>query len=119
MPGTFPSLRTGAVAQFPLTREVRCPADVVRFLDGSEQAYRLAGSPRRRWSIDLGLLDAREMARLRAFFEQQKGRWGIFAFVDALTGQSHPTCSFEDDALFEQQEGEGRAGASLVVYEHD
>ena len=118
MPGTFPSLRTGALAQFPLRRELRRASEVVRFLDGSEQAYRAASGERRRWLIDLALLDAREAAQLRAFFEQQKGRWGTFAFTDPATGQSYASCSFESDAFPEKQECEGRASASLVVYEH-
>lgn len=119
MPGMFPSLRTGAIAQFPFVRELRYSSEVVRFLDGSEQTYRLAGSARRRWCIDLSLLDAPELASLRAFFEQQKGRWGTFAFVDPIDNQSCPNCSFEDDAFPEQQDREGAGSVSLVVYEHN
>ncbi len=118
MPGTFPSLRTGAVAQFPFVRELGFSSTVVRFLDGSEQTYRLAGGARRRWRIDLALLDARELAGLRAFFEQQKGRWGTFTLVDPIDAQSYPNCSFESDAFPEQQDWEGTGSASLVVYEH-
>jgi hypothetical protein len=119
MPGLFPTLRTGAVAQFPFARELRCSTEVVRFVDGSEQTYRGAGSTGQRWLIDLSLLDSRELAALRAFFEAQKGRWGIFTFVDPASGQSHDNCSSEADVLPERHDGEGRAGTSLVIYQHD
>lgn len=117
MPGTFPTLRTNAIAQYPLTRELAVPSETVRFLDGSEQHYRLPGVFRR-WSIELGLLATAELASLREFFDQQKGAWGVFSFNDPVSGIAYPSCSFADDAFPEQHDGEMRAGARLTVYEH-
>ncbi len=117
MPGTFPQLRTGAIAQYPLSRQLAAPSETVRFLDGAEQHYRNLG-PLRRWSIALRLLSAAELANLREFFHQQKGRWGAFAFTDPLSGITYPACSFADDAFPELHDGEVRAGVQLTVYEH-
>ncbi len=118
MPGVFPTLRTGATAQYPLLREVRFSTEIVRFLDGSEQAYRNGAAPRSRWVLDLSALDDREVAMLKAFFEQQKGRWGTFTFADPWTGQVYPACSFENDTFPQAQNGEDRNSARLVIYEH-
>src|SRR3989304_5260454 len=108
MPGVFPVLRTGAAAQYPLQREVRHSAEVVRFLDGSEQAYQNQAGPRYRWILDLSLLDDGEIAKLKAFFEQQKGRWGAFSFTDPWSGVTYTTCSFETDVFPQVQTAEDR-----------
>lgn len=119
MPGSFPALRTGAVAQYPLVREVRYSSEVVRFLDGSEQAYRNQATSRRRWTIHLALLDDREVAALKEFFEQQKGAWGTFSFTDPWTGAVATTCSFENDTFPQAQDAENRNAGELVIYEHN
>ena len=36
----FPTLKTGAVMQYPGKRILQFSTDVVRFLDGTEQRYR-------------------------------------------------------------------------------
>ena len=118
MSGVFPPLRTGAIAQYPLARELRQTAEIVTFLDGSEQSYRSMPSARCRWMIRLELLDDAEAARLRAFFEQQKGRWGTFSFTDPWTGIAHTQCSFETDTFPHTQDGEGRNAVQLVINEH-
>jgi hypothetical protein len=115
MPGTFPTLSTGAIAQYPLTRELHLDAEVVRFLDGCAQAYRNQAVARRRWVIDLALLNATEVTTLREFFEEQKGAWGTFRFTDPWTGSTFASCSFDDDAFPEQQEAEGRNAIRLVI----
>jgi hypothetical protein len=118
MPGVFPTLRTGATAQYPMTRLLDGGAELVCFLDGSAQAYRSQATGRRRWTIDLSLLDDSELARLRGFFEQQKGAWGAFSFTDPATGAVFPACSFENDVFPQTQEADSRNSARLVIYEH-
>lgn len=117
MAGVFPPLRTGAIAQAPLAREVRQAAEIVTFLDGSEQSYRSA-LPRQRWTIRLDLLADAEVAVLRAFFEQQKGRWGTFTFTDPWTGSAFDQCSFAMDTFPQVQTGENRNAVQFVIYEH-
>ena len=118
MPGTFPALRTGAITQYPLERSSELKVEASEFLDFSRQAYRDTAAVRKSWTITLDLLDSGEVARLRAFFEQQQGRFGVFTFVDPWDNSSHPNCSFADDALTQLQEGEMRNRISLTVYEH-
>lgn len=118
MPGSFPNLQTGAVCQYPLVREFSFATEMVRFLDGSEQRYRAAAAPLHRWVVDLALLDDGEVATLKAFFENQKGRWGVFSFRDPVAGIVYPQCSFEDDSFPLRQIAEARSAGSLVIYEH-
>lgn len=86
----FPVLKTGAVAQYPLGFGVRYATQAVRFLDGSQQKYRLTGNRLRRWTIELDLLDEQELAAVIAFVEQQGS--AVFAFTDPLTGNTVLNC---------------------------
>jgi hypothetical protein len=87
---TFPVLKTGAVAQYPLACGVRFSTQAVRFMDGSQQKFRLIGVGLRRWTVKLDLLDEEELGAVIAFVEQQLG--ATFAFTDPLTGASAATC---------------------------
>ena len=98
----FPTLRTGAVAQYPLDLAVRFQTQSVRFMDGSQQRFRLYGSGLRRWKIRLDLLDETELAAVAAFMEQQGT--GVFSFTDPVTGNQAATCIISGQSY--------RAGAS-------
>jgi hypothetical protein len=119
MPGTFPTLQTGAVAQYPFNRTAAIPVEAHTFLNFTRQVYRDLAAPKKTWTIALNLLDASEIATLKAFFEQQQGQYGVFTFVDPWDGTTHTTCSFSDD-LFDQtqQSGETPNKTTLTVYEH-
>ena len=54
---SFPTLKTGAVMQYPAIRESRRETTVLRFVDGAEQRYRDGGSAAHRWAIRLDQLD--------------------------------------------------------------
>lgn len=87
---SFPTLRTGAIAQYPLERSLRFQTDVVRFLDGSRQRFRLYGTGLRRWKLQLDLLDASELAMVMSFLEQQGS--APFPFTDPVTGEPVGSC---------------------------
>jgi hypothetical protein len=53
MPAVFPTLKTGAVAQYPATDSNQFASFVVRFLDGSDQRHRQFPAPLRTWVIKL------------------------------------------------------------------
>ena len=114
----FPKLKTGAVLQYPATRTLAFKSQVVRFLDGSEQSYRMSGSPLRSWEIRLDLLDEVELADVESFFVEQQGAFGSFAFTDPWDGAEYPDCSLEGDRLTVTMSGEGRGQTSLVVKEN-
>jgi hypothetical protein len=86
----FPVLKTGAVAQYPLDRGVRYSTQTVRFMDGSQQNFRLIGVGLRRWTLKLDLLDEQELGAVIAFVEQQGS--ATFAFTDPVTGDNVATC---------------------------
>ena len=74
----FPKLRTDAVAQYPAGRELRFATEGVRFADGSEQRFRDAEAPVRRWTIKLDRLDETEAAEIESLFLASQGRAGHF-----------------------------------------
>lgn len=96
---TFPQLKSGAVAQYPLRRGLRFTTHVTRFLDGSEQRFRQRDGVRKRWVIQLDLLDEAELSMLEDFFAARKGRLESFTFVDPRDAASYPDCSFESDEI--------------------
>jgi hypothetical protein len=87
---TFPVLKTGAVAQYPLDHAVRYSTKAVRFMDGSQQKFRLIGVGLRRWTLKLDLLDEQELGAVIAFVEQQGS--ATFAFTDPVTGDNVAKC---------------------------
>lgn len=94
---SFPTLKTGAVAQYPLARSTRFPVQAVRFLDGSQQVYQLSGKGLRRWVIRLDLLDEAEAVSLINFAEAQQG--SEFIFTDPLSGDVVDKCVIGGDQV--------------------
>lgn len=113
----FPRLKTGAIAQYPSARELRLPSEAVRFLDNSEQRYRDAAVPRRRWVIELRRLSPHEAATLRKFFIEMRGSAGIFDFEDPWTGLVVEDCRFGEDELVLSAQAEHDGRAVLTVWE--
>lgn len=112
---TFPLLKTGASAQYPLRCEVRYKNEVHRFVDGSEQRYRDFPAPLREWVVDLSLLDERELAALAEFVEESRGQYGEFHYTDPVTGVEYANCSLAGDDGESRFDGELRGRTRLVV----
>jgi len=115
---TFPTLKTGAVAQYPARRAVRYQNQAVRFLDGTEQRYRDCGGPLHQWEIRLALLDEGEMAALAEFLEDNQGAFATFSFTDPWDGTVYPNCRLASDELVLTAAGEMDASTSFVVMEN-
>ena len=115
---TFPVLKTNAVAQYPAKRYVRFQNQTLRFVDGTEQRYRDAGSPLHQWEIQLSQLDEGEMAALEEFFAANQGAFGNFSFTDPWDAQVYPNCSLHADTLALAAVGEMRGSTSLTVVEN-
>ncbi len=96
---TFPKLKTGAVAQYPLARRAQFQNQIVRFLDGTDQRYRDSAGARLEWEIELSRLDDSEMAAVEEFFRANQGAFGRFEFIDPWDGQVYDNCSIADDVL--------------------
>lgn len=115
---SFPTLKTGAVAQYPSNRSRNFSTQVLRFLDGSEQRFPGYGTPLRQWSIKLALLDESELVNLEQFFESEGGRAQTFSFTDPWDSTVYPNCSFDSDTLALQYGGQARGKTSVVVKEN-
>ncbi len=111
----FPTLKTTAVTQFPSGRSLSYATEVLRFLDGTEQRFRRAGTPVSRWEISLSRLDARELTAVREFFLNQQGRYGSFEFMDPWDGIEYQDCSFEEDELELTLDGERTSSTKLTI----
>ena len=96
---SFPTLKTGAVAQYPLGLTLAYRADVVWFLDGSEQRFRNAPSILHQWKISLAQLDEQEMNCVEQFFLNNAGAATVFAFTDPGNNITYPNCSIKGDNL--------------------
>ena len=112
---SFPTLKTGAVAQYPLQTSSRYASQTVQFLDGSRQRYRLQGSALRQWSIQLDNLDESELAAVLAFIEQ--GCLAPFSFTDPTTGETAAKCIVAGQKMNAGMKHEENGQATLVIEE--
>ena len=118
MAAVFPTLKTGAVAQYPATKGTQYSTYVVRFLDGSDQRYRQFTASLRRLTIKLDMLDDGELNAIEQFFVAQQGRFEAFAFVDPWTQTTISNCSLDQDILEFELSGEAQGSTNLVVVEN-
>jgi len=111
----FPTLKTGAVLQYPAGKRLQHATRITRFLDGSEQRFRDFAAPVQYWAIRLDLLTEAEMRQIQDFHEAKQGQFGSFSFVDPWDGTEYPDCSFANDALTLQYQEESQGQMSLVI----
>ena len=115
---TFPTLKTGAVMQYPAQRGVGFSTTALEFVDGSEQRFCNYQAPLRQWVIQLSLLDQSELQEFQAFFVQIAGPAGDFVFTDPWDGTNYPSCSLSSDSLAAVLAGEWNGETSLTVLEN-
>jgi hypothetical protein len=106
------------VAQYPARRMRQFSTRVMRFLDGSEQRFRVFGAALKKWTIPLALLDDAELAQVVAFFAERGGRAGTFSFTDPWDGTVYPDCSFDEDLLEAEFGGADRGRTSVTIREN-
>jgi len=111
----FPTLKTGAAAQYPLDYGVRFSTQAVRFMDGSQQRFRLYGTGLRRWTLKLDMLDEQELGEVIAFVEQQGS--APFAFTDPATGAVASTCVISGQRLDATMKSEMSGQTTVVIEE--
>lgn len=114
---TFPTLSTGAVAQYPLPLSVSSPAQTIRFIDGADQRFRTRAGGLRTWRITLEFLNEDEIYQLEAFFESVQGQYSSFLFPDPYTGQLVPNCRMGEWSLTTDYLAVDLGAASLWVIE--
>jgi hypothetical protein len=113
----FPTLSSGAVAQYGSPAGSVWPAQVVRFLDGADQRFLAASRPLQRWLIDLRLLDESEISAIETFFNSMGGEFSTFTFPDPITGVAVPNCRLGAPELISEYQGVDIAATSLWVVE--
>jgi phage-related protein len=113
----FPALKTGAVAQYPAERQIRCSTQVVEFLDGTEQRFRDYTRPLRRWTVRLDQLDASEVQAILSFFDEA-GVASPFSFTDPWDGTVHANCVAEGLELAARLLDEFRGQTELTIREN-
>lgn len=113
----FPTLKTGAVLQYPAQRSNQFSTQVLRFLDGTEQRFRNYSSPLRRWVVKVDLLDEAELHSLREFFRTQSGAAETFSFTDPWDNTVYPTCNLQSDTMAETLTDKLTGMTSLVIRE--
>jgi hypothetical protein len=113
----FPILSTGAVAQYGSPLGVVWPAQVIRFLDGTDQRFLASGLPLRRWLIDLRLLNESEIAAVEVFFSAVGGEYSTFTFPDPVSGVGVPNCRVGAPELISEYQAVDIAATSLWVVE--
>ncbi len=112
---TFPTLKTGAVIQYPAQKEFRFATEILRFADGSEQRFREYATLLRRWVIRLDLIDQGELYLLREFFRTAGGGTNGFTFTDPWDGVSYANCSIEGGDMAGQLVEEWKGKTSVTV----
>lgn len=113
---TFPILKSGAVVQYPATRQSRFSTQVFEFLDGTEQRFRDYSSALGRWTIHLEQLDATELQSIISFFDEA-GWTSPFSFTDPWDGSVHANCVVENAELQADVEDEFSGRTELTVRE--
>lgn len=114
----FPTLKTGAILQYPAQKVTRFSSVVLRFMDGAEQRFRDYQAPLRRWLVRLDLLDDAELHVLREFFREQSGAAGTFTFTDPGDSIEYLNCSFENDEITEDFLDEVKGKTALTIQEN-
>lgn len=112
----FPTLKTGAIAQYPTTLRLSFgPTRSVEFLDGSSHRYCTGPRQLRQWVVRLDRLDNAEAASLFAFAVANREQ--TFSFVDPFSGETVVNCGFADSRVSTELAGEDDHDVTLVVEE--
>jgi len=117
MPLEFPTLSSGAVTQYGGPFGFVWPAQVISFVDGTDQRFLACGNVFRRWAIDLRLLNESEIASIEAFFNGALGEYSTFMFPDPISGTNVPNCRIGAPELISDYQDVDIAATSLWVVE--
>jgi hypothetical protein len=115
---SFPILKSGAVAQYPLVSQTQFATDVVLFIDGTEQRFRRYPAPLRTWTVRLDLLDEAELSATLLFFRTQRGMNGTFSFTDPVDGTVYPDCCFVSDSIQTSLDATGRSTTAVAIQQN-
>jgi len=104
--------------QYPAQRGVQYSTVALRFVDGSEQRFRLYQAPLHQWVIQLSLLDQGEFQELQEFFRSVDGQAENFSFTDPWDNTTYASCSLSSDSMGAILAGEWNGETSLTVVQN-
>ena len=115
MAGTFPTLSSGQVCMYPVTRIARTLTREFRFADGSRQGWMTQGHMNS-FELQFDGLSAADRATVRDFIDLQKGQFDK-SWTFPFDGTNYAACQFEMDELSatEAETAIGRYGFSLKI----
>jgi hypothetical protein len=113
----FPVLSSGAVSQYPALMGSGQGAQVIRFLDASDQRYLTQPRALRQWQIRLDLLNESELQAFEAFFVAQSGDYSPFTFPDPFSGATVPNCRLAAPGFVSEYVGVDVGSTSFWVME--
>lgn len=110
---SFPTISSGVVTRYPLTRTVVARTTVLEFVNGSEQRI-IEGKGSQRFRLQFDRLKTADMLTLRSFFSDSKGAfdqtWDI-----TIGAETIPKCYFDGDEFSATEASEGLWTVSLDV----
>lgn len=92
-------------------------AQVIRFMDGSDQRYLMQSKALRQWEIRLDLLNDDEVQQIESFFTSQDGDYDTFTFPDPFSGTTVANCRFGAPQLLTEYVATGVNSTSIWVIE--
>lgn len=96
MPATFP---TTVIQRVPTSRTLTVPADVVEFLDGSEQRWR-SGLPLNAITLAFQDVSGADLTAMRNFIDTVKGAFdSTWSITWGADGNSYPAMALNQDDL--------------------
>ncbi len=110
---SFPTLSSGAVVKYPLTRTVVARTSVLEFVNGSEQRF-IEGKQTQRFRLQFDQIKTADMVTLQTFFSDSKGAfdqtWDLTIGAETITN-----CYFDSDEFSATESSEGVWAVSLDV----
>jgi len=113
MPASFPALKSGVVAKYPVVRDVRLETGVVRFEDDTEQRW-VRARARNSFRLQFSRLSEEDVATIEAFFRSCKGKFDTTWDI-TIGGTTYSHCTFEDDTFAVTETSEGLFTVALNI----
>jgi hypothetical protein len=113
----YPSLKTGAAAQYPFRTRQVFRTQTLTFLDGTEQRYSQCSRGLKAWILNYSQLEEAEMQILRDFVSQHTMTNTPFVFVDPQTSIVYQKCRLAQCQLTERWVAEESGTATVGIEE--
>lgn len=112
---SFPILSTGAPLQYPFVQRRRYVTQVVQFLDGSEQRFKMRLRAELQWQMKYSLLAETETRPQEDFVRELRGSGTAFSFPDPYSGVNESSCRLTNSNHMEIHEDNNHASTTVSV----